>query len=209
VLDSLSEIRLLAQSSLRYRRQILALKHYFSKLGATVLFLDDLTAEAGDKTVHSIAHGVIRLEEIAPDYGAGRRRLRVHKYRAQHYRGGYHDFVIQRGGVEVYPRLIALEHHTHYERTKLSSGNPAFDALLGGGIEKGSNTLILGPAGTGKSIIAMTFAIAAMERGEKAAMFVFDEELGLLLERTRRIGMNLEPYIEKGSLLIEQVDAAK
>ena len=209
VLDSLSEIRLLAQSSLRYRRQILAIKHYFSRVGATVLFLDDLTAESGDKTVHSIAHGVIRLEEIAPDYGAGRRRLRVSKYRAQRYRGGYHDFVIQRGGVRVYPRLVAVEHHTRYARTLRSTGNPAFDALLGGGIEKGSSTLILGPAGTGKSTIALTFAVAAMERGEKAAMFVFDEELELLLHRTRGIGMDLQRYIEQGLLFIEQVDAAQ
>lgn len=209
VLDSLSEIRLLAQSSLRYRRQILAIKHYFSKLQATVLFLDDLTAETGDKTVHSIAHGVIRLEEIAPDYGAGRRRLRVSKYRAHHYRGGYHDFVIQRGGVRVYPRLVALEHRTRYERTQLSTGNPSFDALLGGGVEKGSSTLILGPAGTGKSLIALSFAIAAIKRGEKVAMFAFDEELGLLLDRTRALDMDLEGFIAAGSLFIEQVDAAQ
>ena len=209
VLDSLSEIWLLAQSSLRYRRQILAIKHYFSKLNATVLFLDDLTAETGDKTVHSIAHGVIRLEEIAPDYGSGRRRLRVSKYRAHHYRGGYHDFVIQRGGVRVYPRLVALEHRTRYERSKLSTGNESFDALLGGGVEKGSSTLILGPAGTGKSLIALTFAIAAIGRGEKVALFVFDEEIDLLLDRTRDLDMDLARFVEQGLLFIEQVDAAQ
>ncbi len=209
VLDSLSEIRLLAQSSLRYRRQILAIKQYFSKLHMTVLFLDDLTAETGDKTVHSIAHGVVRLEEIAPDYGAGRRRLRVSKYRAQQYRGGYHDFVIQRGGVRVYPRLVSLEHRTRYERTQLSTGNQAFDALLGGGVEKGSSTLILGPAGTGKSLIALSFAIAAIKRGEKVALFAFDEEIDLLLDRTRALDMSLEKYIEDGFLFIEQVDAAQ
>jgi circadian clock protein KaiC len=209
VLDSLSEIRLLAQSSLRYRRQILAIKHYFSKLNATVLFLDDLTAETGDKTVHSIAHGVIRLEEIAPDYGAGRRRLRVSKYRAQQYRGGYHDFDIQRGGVKVFPRLVALEHHTRYERTKLSAGIPALDKLLGGGVEKGSNTLILGPAGTGKSLIALNFGVAAIKRGEKIAMFVFDEELDLLFDRTRSLGIEMEKHVKDGSLFIQQVDAAQ
>ncbi len=209
VLDSLSEIRLLAQSSLRYRRQILAIKHYFSKLKATVLFLDDLTAEAGDKTVHSIAHGVIRLEEIAPGYGPGRRRLRVSKYRAHRYRGGYHDFAIERGGVRVYPRLVALEHRTRYERERLSTGNRAFDALLGGGVEKGSSTLILGPAGTGKSLIALGFALAAIERGEKVAIFVFDEEIDLLLDRTRNLGMNLEKFADDGLLFIEQVDAAQ
>ena len=209
VLDSLSEIRLLAQSSLRYRRQILSIKHYFSKLQATVLFLDDLTAESGDKTVHSIAHGVIRLEEIAPDYGAGRRRLRVSKYRGRRYRGGYHDFSIEHGGVRVYPRLIALEHHSRYSRDRLSTGNPAFDKLLGGGVEKGSSTLILGPAGTGKSLIAISFTIAAMERGEKAAIFVFDEELDLLFDRTRVLGLDLEKHVANGSLFIEQVDAAQ
>ena len=135
VLDSLSEIRLLAQSSLRYRRQILAIKHYFAKHRATVLLLDDLTAEAGDKTVHSVAHGVIRLEELAPTYGAERRRLRVLKYRGRKYRGGFHDFVITTGGVNVFPRLVAAEHHTRFARTKLSTGIDAFDALLGGGIE--------------------------------------------------------------------------
>jgi len=209
VLDSLSEIRLLAQSSLRYRRQILAIKHYFSRVKATVLFLDDLTAEAGDKTVHSIAHGVVRLEQIAPAYGAERRRLRVSKYRAQQYRGGFHDFVIKHGGVHVYPRLVALEHRTQYERTKLSTGNEPFDALLGGGVEKGSSTLILGPAGTGKSLVGLSFAVAAMQRGEKVAMFLFDEDIDLLLDRTRDLGMDLTKFIDDGFLFIEQVDAAQ
>jgi len=209
VLDSLSEIRLLAQSSLRYRRQLLAIKHHFAKVDTTILFLDDLTADVTDKTVHSIAHGVIRLEEISPEYGAGRRRLRVSKYRAHNYRGGYHDFVITRGGVRVYPRLVALEHRTQYERTKLSTGNAAFDSLLGGGVEKGSSTLILGPAGTGKSLISLTFAIAAIARGEKAALFLFDEEIGLLYDRTAAIGMPIEKLVEDGSLFIEQVDAAQ
>jgi len=209
VLDSLSEIRLLAQSSLRYRRQILAIKHYFSRVKATVLFLDDLTAEAGDKTVHSIAHGVVRLEQIAPAYGAERRRLRVSKYRAQQYRGGFHDFVIKHGGVHVYPRLVALEHRTQYERTKLSTGNEPFDALLGGGVEKGSSTLILGPAGTGKSLVGLSFAVAAMQRGEKVAIFLFDEDIDLLLDRTRELGMDLTKFIDDGFLFIEQVDAAQ
>src|SRR5580658_2553612 len=180
VLDSLSEIRLLAQSSLRYRRQILAIKHYFARHGATVLMLDDLTAEAADKTVHSVAHGVIRLEELAPAYGAERRRLRVLKYRGRRYRGGYHDFTITSGGVNVFPRLIASEHVTQFARTQLSTGIAEFDTLMGGGVETGSSTLILGPAGTGKSLIVMTFVKAAVARGEKAALFIFDEELGLL-----------------------------
>jgi circadian clock protein KaiC len=209
VLDSLSEIRLLAQSSLRYRRQILAIKHYFAKYGATVLLLDDLTAEAADKTVHSVAHGVIRLEELAPSYGAERRRLRVLKYRGRRYRGGYHDFVITTGGINVFPRLVASEHRSRFARTKLSTGLEAFDALLGGGIEAGSSTLILGPAGTGKSLIAMTFAFAALTRGEKASLFIFDEELGLLFDRMKAMGMDLEAALKTGGLTIDQVDAAE
>ena len=209
VIDSLSEIRLLAQSSLRYRRQILALKHYFTRQGATVLLLDDLTSEAGDKTVHSVAHGVLHLEELAPDYGAERRRLRVLKYRGQKYRGGFHDFTISTGGINVFPRLVAAEHRSSFQRTQLSTGLKEFDSLIGGGIDSGSSTLILGPAGTGKSLIAITFAMAAIARGEKAALFVFDEELGLLFERMKGMGIELEKMRESGQLLIVQIDAAE
>jgi circadian clock protein KaiC len=209
VIDSLSEIRLLAQSSLRYRRQVLALKHYFAKHGATVLLLDDLTTDTLDKTVHSVAHGVIRLEELAPEYGAERRRVRVVKYRGRRFRGGYHDFTIKTGGLEVYPRLIAAEHRTAFERTALPSGIGELDALLGGGVERGSSALILGPAGTGKSLFALHFAISAVQRGEKAALFIFDEELGLLFARTRQLGMDLEAMIASGRLSVVQVDAAE
>jgi circadian clock protein KaiC len=209
VLDSLSEIRLLAQSSLRYRRQILAIKHYFARHGITVLLLDDLTSEVADKTIHSVAHGVIRLEELAPAYGAERRRVRILKYRGQRYRGGYHDFTITTGGVNVFPRLVASEHHSRFERKQLSTGIEAFDALLGGGADSGSSTLILGPAGTGKSLIAMTFAMAAIARGECAALFLFDEELGLLFDRMKGMEIDLVAAKQKGSLIIEQIDAAE
>jgi circadian clock protein KaiC len=209
VLDSLSEVRLLAQSSLRYRRQILSIKHHFARYAATVLLLDDMTSEPLDKTLHSIAHGVIRLEEMAPDYGAERRRLRIMKYRGQKYRGGYHDFNILADGVQVFPRLVAAEHRTRYPRSQLSSGIDALDALLGGGIENGSSTLILGPAGTGKSLISMVFAAAAVARGEKVALFIFDEELSLLFERMKLMGIDLEAYQASGAMLIEQVDAAE
>jgi circadian clock protein KaiC len=209
VIDSLSEIRLLAQSSLRYRRQVLALKHYFAKQGATVLLLDDLTTEAHDKTVHSVAHGVVRLEELAPNYGAERRRLRVVKYRGRSFRGGYHDFNITTGGLEVYPRLVASEHRTKFDRTPLPSGVEGLDELLGGGLERGSSALILGPAGTGKSLMALHFALSAIARGEKAAYFVFDEELGLLFDRTKSMGMELEALSDRGDLSIHQVDAAE
>src|SRR4051812_30810973 len=209
VVDSLSEIRLLAQSSLRYRRQVLALKHFFTRSGATVLMLDDLSSEANDRTMHSIAHGVLRLEELSPEYGAERRRLRIIKYRGQRYRGGYHDFVIASGGVRVFPRLVAAEHKTAFARDTMPSGLTELDALLGGGVERGSSVLILGPAGTGKSLLVLTFVMAALQRGESAAMFVFDEELGLLFERARGVGIDLEALVETGRLLIEQVDAAE
>jgi circadian clock protein KaiC len=209
VLDSLSEIRLLAQSSLRYRRQILALKHFFTRYGATVLMLDDLTTEALDKTVHSVAHGVVRLEELAPNYGPERRRLRVIKYRGQRYRGGYHDFVIETGGVRAFPRLVSGEHKSEFKRQAMPSGNAALDALLGGGVERGSSTLVLGPAGTGKSLLTLSFAVAAVARGERAALFIFDEELGLLFERAAGLGFDLAALTEAGDLMVEQVDAAE
>jgi circadian clock protein KaiC len=209
VLDSLSEIRLLAQSSLRYRRQVLALKHYFSRNDATVLMLDDLTTETLDKTVHSVAHAVIRLEENAPEYGAERRRIRILKYRGQRFRGGYHDMVIETGGVKVFPRLISGEHRSDFKRETISSNSEALDGLLGGGIERGSSTLVLGPAGTGKSLLTMTFAVQAVERGEKAALFIFDEELGLLFERAKGLGIDLQALQDSGNMLIEQVDAAE
>ena len=209
VLDSLSEIRLLAGSSLRYRRQILALKHYFARHGTTVLMLDDLTTDSLDKTVHSIAHGVIRLEEQAPEYGAERRRLRVVKYRGQQFRGGYHDFAIKPGGVTVYPRLVALEHRTKFARTPMTSGIAGLDELVGGGIEQGSSTLILGPSGTGKSLLAIHFALAAIARGERAALFVFDEEIGLLFQRLLAMNIDLAALQDAGQLFIEQVDAAE
>lgn len=209
VIDSLSEIRLLAQGSLRYRRQILALKHYFARRGATVLLLDDMTAEASDKTVHSIVHGVIHLEELAPSYGAERRRLRILKYRGRAYRGGWHDFAIKTGGVRVFPRLVAAEHRSEFHRGLLSTGLEEFDALLGGGIEAGSSALIIGPAGTGKSTVALQFIDAAVKRGGKAALFMFDEELGLFFDRTKAIGFDLETLRDAGDLHIEQIDAAE
>jgi circadian clock protein KaiC len=209
VIDSLSEIRLLAQSSLRYRRQILSLKHYFAQRHATVLLLDDMTAELDDRTVHSVAHAVVRLEELIPDYGSERRRLRVMKYRGQSFRGGYHDFIIKTGGVEVFPRLVAAEYRKQIKTSVLASGIAELDKLLGGGIENGSSTLIIGPAGTGKSLIAMTMAIAAVKRGERAALFIFDEELGLLFGRSKGMGIDLEALRDDGKLFIEQMDAAE
>ena len=209
VLDSLSEIRLLAQSSLRYRRQLLALKHYFARRNATVVAIDDLTTDAADKTAHSIAHGVIRLEELIPNYGSERRRMRVMKYRGQPFRGGFHDFMIRTGGLEIFPRLVSKEHRANLPTAMFSSGISELDALLGGGIETGSSTLILGPAGSGKSLIGFQFIATAINRGEKAALFAFDEELGLLFRRTKAMGIDLQAFHEQGRLIIEQVDAAE
>ncbi|MCW2363919.1 MULTISPECIES: ATPase domain-containing protein [Sphingobium] len=209
VIDSLSEIRLLAQSSLRYRRQILALKHYFAKHNATVLMLDDLTSDTNDKTVHSVAHGVLRLEELAPLYGSERRRLRMLKYRGQRYRGGYHDFVINTGGVRVFPRLVSLEHKSDFVRATAPTESAELNALLGGGFDSGTSTLILGPTGTGKSLLALNLIKGCIARGETAAMFVFDEELGLLADRAKGLGIDVSRLVADGKLIIEQVDAAE
>ena len=209
VLDSLSEIRLLAQSSLRYRRQILALKHYFARHDATVLMLDDLTAELLDKTVHSVAHAVIRLEELSPNYGAERRRMRVLKYRGRRYRGGYHDLIIDTGGVRVFPRLVSAEHRGSFSRESIPIANAEFNGLIGGGFERGASTLILGPAGTGKSLLTLSFVKSAIDRGECAAMFVFDEELGLMFDRALGLGIDLQAMVDSDRLVIEQIDAAE
>jgi circadian clock protein KaiC len=152
---------------------------------------------------------VIRLEELSPEYGPERRRLRIIKYRGQPYRGGYHDFVIETGGVRVFPRLVSAEHKRKFKRDVLKSDSAELDALLGGGVERGSSVLILGPAGTGKSLLALTFLVAAVRRGESAAMFVFDEELGLLFERGKGVGIDLQAMVDTGRLAIEQVDAAQ
>ncbi len=209
VLDSLSEIRLLAQSSLRYRRQILAMKHYFAKRNTSVLLLDDLTTEVADKAVHSVAHGVIGLEELAPNFGAERRRLRVLKYRANRFRGGYHDFVIETGGVRVFPRLVAAEHGTGFRRETLPALSPELNALLGGGVERGSSVLLMGPAGAGKSFLALSFIVSAAARGERSAMFIFDEERGLLIERAKGLGIDIADLEKSGLLTLIQVDAAQ
>jgi circadian clock protein KaiC len=209
VIDSLSEIRLLAQSSLRYRRQILALKHYFARHNSTVLMLDDLTAEATDRAVHSIAHSVVHLDQLAPVYGGERRRLRVVKCRGQPFRSGYHDFIIASGGISLFPRLVAAEHRQPFDGKLLRSGLAEFDELLGGGIAAGSSTLILGPAGTGKSLVILQFLAAAAGRGERTALFVFDEEIGLLFARAKAMGIDLAAMQADDKLFVEQMDAAE
>jgi circadian clock protein KaiC len=209
VIDSLSEIRLLAQSSLRYRRQILALKHYFAQHNSTVIMLDDLTTESTDRAVHSIAHSVIHLDQLAPIYGGERRRLRVVKCRGQSFLNGYHDFNIVPGGIAVFPRLVAAEHRREFAGKIVSSGIARIDQLLGGGVAAGSSTLILGPAGTGKSLLTLHYLNAAVARGERVALFVFDEEMGLLLARAKELGIDLTAMRDKHALFIEQMDAAE
>lgn len=209
VFDSLSEIRLLAQQPLRYRRQILALKQHFADRRCTVLLLDDRTGSDADGQLMSVAHGVLSLDQLAPLYGAERRRLRVTKLRGVRYRGGYHDFSLVTGGLRVFPRLVASEHHDHTSNERASSGNKEFDALLGGGLIRGTSTLLLGPPGSGKSSLMTMFAVAALQRGEHAAVFLFDENAGAFIARAEGLGLPLREHIAAGRMRLQQVDPAE
>jgi len=209
VFDSLSEMRLLAGTPLRYRRQILALKRYFAGKKCTVIMLDDLTAIDRDLQVQSIAHGVILLEQLNPEYGSERRRLRVVKYRGMAFRGGFHDYKIRYGGILVYPRLVAAEHRREQTGRKLASDIAQLDRLLGGGIEQGSSTLIAGPPGTGKSSLAARLVAAAASRGEKSALFIFDESVHMLLSRSASLGSDLRPAIADGLVTVRPIDPAE
>jgi circadian clock protein KaiC len=209
VFDGLAEIRLLAQGALRYRRQVLALKHYFARHGATVLLLDDMSAPEHDLQLHSVVHGVLRLEQLTPAYGAERRRLSVTKYRGTRYRGGFHDFTIEAGGLRVFPRLIAAEHRKPFRGEVATSGIAELDDLLGGGLERGTSTLLIGPAGSGKSLLSLHYAVRTAAQGKKAVAYIFDEDVGLLAERAGGVGIELGDHARDGRLLLEQVDAAE
>lgn len=209
VVDSLSEIRLLAQSSLRYRKQILALKQFFSARKCTVLFLDDRTSETIDMQLQSVPHGVIELERYTPLYGSARRRLQAVKVRGLNFRDGYHDFNIETGGIVVYPRLVAAEHRHRIAQNQIASGLNRLDQMLGGGIDRGTSTLILGPAGSGKSALSTQYAIAAAKRGEKAAMFIFEESLSSLFHRSQSVGFDLDKYVDAGLISTQQIDPAQ
>jgi circadian clock protein KaiC len=209
VIDSLSEMRLLAQNPLRYRRQILALKQYFIGRECTVFLLDDLTSEKEDLQLQSIAHGVVSLEQMSPEYGAERRRLRVLKLRGQKYRGGFHDFVIEKGGLEVFPRLVAGEHVQGQRRGLLKADNAELDALLGGGLPYGTSADLLGPAGSGKSTLAMQYARAAAGRGDVASVFMFDERAETLLERMAGLGMDIRSSLDSGHIAMHPIDTAE
>jgi circadian clock protein KaiC len=208
VFDSLSEMRLLAQDPLRYRRQILALKRFFAGRHCTVLLLDDKTSEPTDLQLHSIAHGVISLEQDAGEFGAERRALRVVKMRGIKFEGGWHDFLVDTGIVEVFPRLIAARHHTDFAALPASTGLEPLDAMLGGGLTAGTNVLLLGPSGAGKTTTAIKCMLSMLERGQSADYYLFDEGVGTLATRCRALGMTLDGYLESGQLLVHQVDPA-
>jgi circadian clock protein KaiC len=209
VFDSLSEMRLLAQSSLRYRRQILALKQFFVGRNCTLLLLDDRTAEGPDLQIQSIAHGVISLDHSSPPYGRSLKQLEVVKFRGSDFRSGYHDFTIRRGGIEVFPRLAAKEHPSEFAAAPVPSGVAALDALLGGGIDRGTTTLFIGPPGTGKSTVALQFAAAAAQRGDHAAVFSFEETRGILLTRAASLGMQISEGTGPGQVTVREIDPAE
>jgi circadian clock protein KaiC len=209
VFDSLSELRMLAQSPLRYRRQLLALKQHFAERGSTVIMADDLTSESADIQLQSLAHGVISLDHLAPLYGSERRRLRIAKMRGVEFRGGYHDFRIERGGVRVFPRLVAAEHHEPFETGIVPSGVAELDSLLGGGLDRGTSALFIGPAGAGKSVLAMQYAVTAAQRGEAASVYTFDEGIHTLQNRATALGMPVAQMTAAGRLRVQQVDPAE
>jgi circadian clock protein KaiC len=206
VFDSLSEMRLLAQSSLRYRRQILALKQFFVGRACTVLLLDDRTAEGPDMQLHSIANGVTSLNFQSPPYGQIRREVEVRKLRSSDFASGFHDFVIRTGGIEVFPRLVASNHKEHFERSMIPSGVETLDSLLGGGVESGTSTLLIGPPGCGKSTIAMQYAAAAAARGDHAAVFAFDETKRAFLVRAAGLGIAIDEGTGPGAVMVRQID---
>jgi circadian clock protein KaiC len=212
VFDSLSEFRLMAESPLRYRRQLLSLKQEFARFHSTVLLLDDKMDNAAigsDPHVLSLTHGVIELEQMSPDYGRSRRRLRVLKLRGMPFREGFHDYHIQTGGLRVFPRLVAAEHHTPFRRESVPSGVDQLDTLLGGGLDRGTTTLVLGPAGTGKSTLALQYAAQLARNGECSALFAFDETRGLILSRAAALGLDIDTHVQNKTILVQQLDPAE
>ncbi|GAC1437422.1 MAG: ATPase domain-containing protein [Terriglobales bacterium] len=209
VIDALSELRMLARDPLRYRRQILLMKHCLTDTTCTVLLLDDRTTRDGDLQLHSIVHGVFSLERIPRDYGDARRRMEISKLRGNNYRAGYHDYAIKTGGVVVFPRLTAAEYRGDWHSSAVSSGIPELDDLVGGGLDRGTSTLLLGPAGCGKTTISIRWAATAAERGENCAIFLFEEGMPTLLRRASSLGMDIQPYVKSGQILVEQINPAE
>jgi circadian clock protein KaiC len=209
VFDSLSEVRLLARDALRYRRQILSLKQFFIGRDCTVLLLDDRSSGPTDLQLESLAHGVLDLEHLAPEYGAERRRLRIKKMRGVRFRGGYHDFSIITGGLRVFPRLVAAEHHETFPAEQVGSGVASLDQLLGGGLERGSSALVVGPIGCGKSSLTLQYALAAVQRGERAACFLFEERRSTFVTRARGFGWDIDAAVQSDRLRLQQIDPAE
>lgn len=209
VFDSVSELRLLADSSLRYRRQMLAFKEYFIGRGSTVIFLDDLTTEAGDLHVQSIVHGVLLLEKFRASYGVERRQFHIAKLRGVEFRGGTHDYVIRHGGIHIYPRLVSSDYSNGFKAERLSTAVPELDSLLGGGMDKGTSNLILGPAGTGKSTLTMQLALAAVKSGKTVAIYSFEESVNNYLARGRSLGLNIDEHIRNKKILLKKIDPAE
>jgi circadian clock protein KaiC len=215
VIDSLSEMRLLAQNPLRYRREIFSFKHFLAQKSATVLMLDDMTSAGPDLQLHSLVHGVVTLEELALDYGAERRRLRIAKMRGVKFRGGYHDYTIRTGGLEVFPRLVAADNarlgtqHPQDARTEtVLSGSKELDTLLGGGLRRGTSALLIGPAGSGKSSVALSFVYRSAARGERAALYAFDEGSESIQQRASGLGMNISPLLASGDIVLHEINPA-
>lgn len=210
VIDSLSEMRLLARDPLRYRRQIMAFKQFFLSRGCTVIFLDDPASKVGEHQFQTLAHGVVVLERSSPVYGRARRRLQVIKLRGVEFNDGYHDLVIRKGGLAVYPHLFAAENEVHRAVTdRVQSGLPALDTMLGGGPTRGTSLLVLGSTGAGKSTLCTQYAMAAAARGEHVAIFTFDERIETLLTRSAGIGMDLRGHVRSGRIFVDQVDPAE
>lgn len=212
VFDSLSEFRLMAETALRYRRQLMNLKQELMKHNTTALLLDDRMDNSqisGDPHVLSLTHGVIEMEQLSPDYGRSRRRLRVLKMRGMRFREGYHDYCIETGGLRVFPRIIASDHRVDFSPHAVSSGNHEFDDLLGGGLDRGTTTLIMGPAGTGKSTLAIQYAAQMAHQGESSILFVFDEIRGIVLARATAVGLDIARHVETGCIDVQQVDPAE
>ena len=210
VLDSLSEYRLLAQSPLRFRRQLLALKQYFINKACTVLILDDMTSGDPDLQIESIAHGVIKLEHVPNEYGASRRRLMIRKLRGVNFKSGYHDYAILEGGIAVYPRLTAAEMRDQKDDgVVVSSGIKGLDDLLGGGLDQGTSTLLVGPSGSGKSTVAIQYMVSEARKGNPSVLFTFDETVGVTRKRAKSVGLDIDPYLEKGLVRVTQIDPAE
>jgi len=209
VFDSLSELRLLAETSLRYRRQILQFKQFFAGRKATVLFLDDCTSEKGDLHIESLAHGVISLHRFTSDYGSTRRQVDIEKVRGVKFHEGRHDLILETGGMVVFPRLVASGQYRSFQQEAFAIGNPVLDAMLGGGLDRGTSNMFMGAPGTGKSTLAIRYAITAAQRGEKSLLFIFDETVRILLNRAEHLGLPLESHVKSGLIDIRQIDPAE